>query len=172
MTTGDDVTIALKKPQVRPALAEAVRLIVTEGYSQADAARAVKMQPHSVQVALKKPHVVRYMADVKRAWLESRTAKSWVNVAELADRAASEDVRLKANRVFLEAAGELGGRGSGDDSAAKTLVQIVLNQAQNTGQPPSQQMPGVIEAPAYQVLTPNASNSDAVGRADSDEETG
>lgn len=155
---------------IRPALADAVRLMVMQGYTITEAAEAVKMKRRSLVIALRKPHVAAHVADVKRAWMDNRTSKAWVNVAELADRAASEDVRLKANRVFLEAAGELGGKGAGDGKLAGALVQIVLNQAQNTGQPPSQQMPGIIEAPAYQVLTPDASNSKPVGRADSDEE--
>jgi hypothetical protein len=158
-----------RAPQIRPRLQEACTLIVSEGLSIADAARRAGMTPHSLQVALKKPHVRTFLTSVKHAWLESRTSKAWLNVAQLADSACSEDVRLKANRVFLEAAGELGAKGADPNATARTLVQIVVNAAQGMGHLPASQMPGVIEAPAYQPLPPYPSNSDAVGRDESDD---
>ncbi len=159
-----------RAPQIRPRLQEACTLIVTEGLSQQDAARRAGMTPHSLNVAMKKPHVRAFLSSVKHAWLESRTSKAWLNVAQLADSACSEDVRLKANRVFLEAAGELGAKGTDPNATARTLVQIVVNAAQGMGHLPASQMPGVIEAPAYQPLQPHPSNSDLVGRDESDDE--
>ena len=99
----------IAKGRIRPALLTAIRLIVEEGMTQADAARAVGYKAESLTSALRKPHVKAVVAGVKRAWLDSRTSRAWVNVARLADDAVSEDVKLKANRIFLEAAGELGG---------------------------------------------------------------
>lgn len=155
-----------RAPQVRPALQEAIRLIVTEGLSKTDAAKRAGMTLHGLLAALKKPHVKAFAASVKDAWMDSRTSKAWLNVAELADGAMSEDVRLKANRVFLEAAGELGGdRGKGEQ-VARTLVQILVNSPQATAQLPHGQMSGVIEAPAFQLPSANPSNSHPVGRPD------
>jgi hypothetical protein len=128
------------------------------------------MTPHSLNVAMKKPHVRAFLSSVKHAWLESRTSKAWLNVAQLADSACSEDVRLKANRVFLEAAGELGAKGADPNATARTLVQIVVNAAQGMGHLPASQMPGVIESPPYQPLQPYPSNSDTVGCDESDDE--
>ncbi len=159
-----------RAPQIRPRLQEACTLIVSEGLSIADAARRSGMTAHSLQVALKKPHVRAFLSSVKHAWLESRTSKAWLNVAQLADSACSEDVRLKANRVFLEAAGELGAKGADPNATARTLVQIVVNAAQGMGHLPASQMPGVIESPPYQPLPPYPSNSDLVGRDESDDE--
>lgn len=122
----------------------------------------------SLQIALRKPHVRAFLSSVKHAWLESRTSKAWLNVAALADSACSEDVRLKANRVFLEAAGELGVKGADPNATARTLVQIVVNAAQGMGNLTASQMPGVIEAPAYQPLQPDASNFLPVGRDESE----
>jgi hypothetical protein len=156
--------------QIRPALREAIRLYVTEGLSKPDACTRAGMTLHGLLAALKKPHVRLFESSVKRAWMDSRTSKAWLNIAELADKACSEDVRLKANRVFLEAAGELGGPSSDPNATARTLVQIVVNAAQGMGNLSASQMPGVIEAPAYQPLPPYPSNSDAVGRDESDDE--
>lgn len=156
--------------QVRPALREAIRLIVTEGLSIADAARRVGMTPHSLQVALKKPHVKAYMLHVRDAWLESRTSKAWLNIARLADNAASEDVQLKANRTFLEAAGELGAKGTDASKLATALVQIIVNQGSSMGHLTSSQVSGVIEAEAYQIPSLPSSDSWSVGRPESDED--
>ena len=159
-----------KKTTIRARLRDAVQVYVSEGLSIADSARRAGMTPHSLQVALKKPHVAEYVASVKRAWLDNRTSKAWTNVAQLADSACSEDVRLKANRVFLEAAGELGAKGADPNATARTLVQIVVNAAQGMGNLTASQMPGVIEAPAYQPLQPDASNFLPVGRDESEGE--
>lgn len=136
-----------------------------------DAAKRAGMAVHSMQVALRKPHVRAFLASVKHAWMESRTSKAWLNVASLADSACSEDVRLKANRVFLEAAGELGGPAADPNATARTLVQIVINAAQNAGHLPASQMSGVIEAEPYQPVLPDPSNSRPVGRAESEPES-
>lgn len=159
-----------RAPQIRPRLQEACTLIVSEGLSIADAARRSGMTPHSLQVALKKPHVRTFLSSVKHAWLESRTSKAWLNVAQLADSACSEDVRLKANRVFLEAAGELGAKGADPNATARTLVQIVVNAAQGMGNLSASQMPGVIESPPYKPLQPDASNYHPVGCEESGDE--
>jgi len=118
--------IKVPKGRIRPALATAIRLIVEDGYTQADAAKSVGMNAVSLSIALKKPHVVALRAAVKRAWLGSETDKAWVTVAHLASTASSEDVRLKAAKVFLEAAGELGG-GDARISVPASLVQIVMH---------------------------------------------
>lgn len=164
-----DVVSKARAPQIRPRLQEAVKLIVTEGLSQSDAAKRSGMTAHSLQVALKKPHVRAFMASVKDAWLDSRTSKAWLNIAELADSACSEDVRLKANRVFLEAAGELGGKDKGEQMA-RTLVQILVAGGQTVTQLPHGQMSGVIEAEAFQLPAPIPSNSQPVGRVENDDD--
>lgn len=132
------------KGRIRPALSNAIGLIVREGLSVPDAAIRVKMQYESLRVALHKPHVVAYREAVKRAWLASATDKAWLTVVTLATDAASEDVRLKAAKVILDAAGELD---HGDPGAVgpRTLVQIVVNHAPAGEQSPLKRLPGVIE---------------------------
>ena len=142
----------IAKGRIRPALLTAIRLIVEEGLTQADAAKRVGYKQESLSSALRKPHVQVVVAGVKRAWLDSRTSRAWVNVAQLADGAVSEDVKLKANRIFLEAAGELGGDDRDASKRAQTLIQIVTDKV-NIGQHPlSERLPGVVEAPAYRVI--------------------
>lgn len=155
--------------QIRPALREAIRLYVTEGLSKTDAALRAGMTLHGLLAALKKPHVRAFEVHVKAAWMDSRTSKAWLNVADLADSAQSEDVRLKANRVFLEAAGELGGKGEDPSKVARTLVQIIIGASQNQGQLRDDQLSGVIEAPAWRAIGHDTSNSAPVGRLESEE---
>jgi hypothetical protein len=101
------------------------------------------MQRESLSRALAKPHVQALRAGVKRAWLDNETGKAWLQVAKLADGAASEDVRLKAAKTILEAAGELEPRDT-EDRVRNPMVQIILASPQGESAP--QQLPGVIEA--------------------------
>lgn len=160
-----EVAKTARAPQIRPLLQQAIRSIVTEGLSVPDAAKRAGMAVHSLQVALRKPHVRAFMTHVKDAWMDSRTSKAWLNIADLADGACSEDVRLKANRTFLEAAGELGFKGKDAESAARTLVQIVVNSTPQQQQPTVDRLPGVIEAQPFQVITHQPSDSQPVRRA-------
>ena len=155
--------------QIRPALQEAIRLYVTEGFSKSEAAKRAGMTLHGLLAALKKPHVRAFESHVRDAWMESRTSKAWLNIANLADSACSEDVRLKANRTFLEAAGELGAKGQDAGKLATALVQIIVNQGQIAGQLTSSQVSGVIEGEAYQIPSADTSNSWGVGCDESDD---
>lgn len=140
----------VSKKRIRPALATAIRLIVTEGYTIKDAAKAVGYVPHAVTQALRKPHVRAFRADVKRAWMESQTEKAWRNVADLAQGAQSEDVRLKASRTILEAAGELTpGAEKGD--GPRNLINIGRQEIHHH-HPPTERMPGVVEIVSNQLL--------------------
>lgn len=158
---------AFKKGQIRPTLQAAIYLLVEEGLSQDAAAKRVGMKAPSLSIALKKPHVRAYLAGVKRAWMDNQTSKAWKTVADLATGAASEDVRLKASRVFIEA----------DEAArskipegVKQQVQIIANTVNLAPVLPNEQQRGIIEAPAYQVLSPTPSNSEQVGRGYDDDE--
>ncbi len=137
-----------RKAQIRGPVAEAIQLIVTQGVTIADAARAVGMQPRSLQVALRKPHVSAHRDHVKRAWLESKAQKAWVTVAELADNAVSEDTRLKAARTILDAMGELTGDRGRDAARPTQLVQILLAGAQRAAVRVNDS--GVIEAAPFE----------------------
>ncbi len=142
----------IRKGRISPALRSAIQLIVSDGLTVAEAAGRTGYTTHSLTQALKKPHVRACRDGVKRAWIESRTEKAWLTVADLADNAASEDVRLKAAKTFLDAAGELTPDGGDKAGTARQLIQIVT-QSVNLGQhPPSERLPGVIEAPAYRVI--------------------
>lgn len=141
-------------PPIRAKLREALKIIAIEGASQREAAERAGMSEHGVQRALAKPHVRAYLDGVKRAWKEGRTSKAWANVADLADNAASEDVRLKANRTFLESMGELSPNGNGSDQAPRQLIQIITDRV-DISRPPLERWPGVTEAPPL----------DGVGRA-------
>ena len=167
--TAQTVAAKARAPQIRPRLQEACRAIVSEGLSVPDAAKRCGMSVPSLQIDLRKPHVRAFVSHVRDAWLNSRTAKAWLNIADLADRACSEDVRLKANRTFLEAAGELGNKGQDGSAIASTLVQIVINAAKSAGQLTDGQSSGVIEAQPWRAIEHDTSNSHTVGRGDDDD---
>lgn len=126
------------------------------------------MRPESLSKALHKPHVKAFKAAVKRAWLASETDKAWLVVTGLAQNAASEDVKLKAAKVLLDAAGELT---PGDKAGVgpRTLVQIVVQHPTESGQPTLRQLPGVIEAQPIQRGKPDPSNFIRVGRGEGDQ---
>jgi len=155
------------KGRVSPALRTAIKLIVEEGLPVADAAKRTAYKVESLHKALCKPHVRAFRLSVKRAWLASQTERAWLTVSELALQANSEDVRLKAAKVFIEA--DQAARNAMPEQA-RQLVQIVTNTVNMTGHLPASQMPGVIESPPYQPLQPYPSNSDPVGRDESDDE--
>jgi len=156
-----DVAVIPRAKQVRAEVQTAIRLIVTEGYTVAEAADFVGYKRESLRLSRLKPHVRAFEQGVKRAWMESQTAKAWLTVANLAQGAASETVRLQAARTFLEAQGELGNAPEAEQRA-QTLIQIVA-QAGSTVALPNDR--GVIERPpldvAYTLIE---------GPADSDDE--
>lgn len=132
------------KGRIRPALSVAIKAIVHEGLTITDAAKRAGLQRESLSKALIKPHVVAYRSAVKRAWLDNETGKAWVRVAQLCNEATSEDVRLKAAKLILEAAGELERDDRDSGGARRPAVQIVVNY------PPESVttragLPGVIE---------------------------
>ena len=154
----------VRKGRVSPALRTAITLIVHEGLTVADAAKRTGYATESLSKALIKPHVKAFRSSVKRAWLASKTERAWLTVADLAESGNSEDVRLKAAKVFIDA----------DEAAratmpaeARQLVQVYINQLNQTGHLPASQMSGVIEAEPYQPVLPDPSNSRPVGRAES-----
>ena len=152
---------AIRKGRIRPALMTALRLIVEEGLSQDAAAKRVGMKGPSLTVALHKPHVRAALAGVKRAWLESQTSKAWLTVANLAESAVSEDVRLKASRTFLDAAGELTPDDKGG-AGPRQLIQIITRSVQMGGQPLDQRLPGVVEALPRNLIDVTPSDSGEV----------
>jgi len=149
------------KGRISPALRTAVTLIVHDGLTVNEAAKRTGYQWESLAKALLKPHVRAFKADVKRAWLASRTEKAWLTVAELADNSASDDIRLKASKLFLDAAGELTPADQGG-AGPRQLIQIITKSVNMGGQPPSQRLPGVVEPLAGQWLDVTPSDSGEV----------
>lgn len=157
----------IMRGRVSPVLRTALTLIVHEGLSITDAAQRVGLKRESLSKALKKPHVRAEWDAVKRAWSESATAKAWLTVAKLAETASSEDVRLKAAKVFLEAAGEIGAEASGRASAPPaSMVQIIVQPRSDGDQSMPYRLPGVIERPSQQVIDVDPSNYREVGRGE------
>ena len=158
----------IRKGRISPALRSALTLIVQEGITIPEAAKRTGYRYESLLLALRKPHVRAAKESVKRAWMESQVEKAWLTVAKLADESTSDDIRLKAAKTFLDAAGELTPDGGDKAGTARQLIQIVTNSV-NLGQhPPSERLPGVIEAPAYRVIpssrqTPDESDDDSDG---------
>lgn len=157
----------VRKGRVSPALRTAITLIVHEGLTVADAAKRTGYATESLAKALMKPHVKAARSDVKRAWLSSETEKAYLTAAKLASGANSEDVQLKAARIFIDM--DQAARNAMPEQA-RQLVQIVTNSVSITAPLTDGQASGVIEAQPYQPLIIAPSNSDLVGRVDNDDE--
>ncbi|WP_292229352.1 hypothetical protein [Brevundimonas sp.] len=153
----------IRKGRVSPALRTAITLIVHEGLTVADAAKRTGYKTESLAKALIKPHVKAFRADVKRAWLASETEQAWLTAADLQRRGMSEDVRLKAAKVFIDA--DKDARAAMPEQA-RQLVQIITKEVHLGGQPTNNRLPGVIEAEPYQPLSLPSSDSERVRRAD------
>lgn len=82
-------------------------------------------------------------------------------------RSGSDDVRLKAARVFIEMDQEARRT---MPTEARQLVQIVTQNLTMNATPPSQRSVGVIEAQPFQPLSLLPSNADPVGRGESDDD--
>lgn len=143
--------------QIRPRVRVALVAIVEKGLKIGDAAETAGMRGESLRLALKRPHIQEELTRIKQAWLSNETGKAWLTVADLANGAASEDVRLKAARTILEAAGELGGKDKGEQMA-RTLVQILVGPASQKREMIVSDRGGVIEMPAFQL--PAAAEAD------------
>lgn len=151
-----------RKLQIRPRLRHAIDLIVKKGLNQSEAAKTAGMQPHSLSLALARPHVKSYLDSVKRAHLEGATLVAWHTVVDLARNANSEDVRHKAARTILERAGELGGDSDDGRKIQQQLIQIVTQSVNIGQQPPTEQLPAIVEAPPYRVIEHDPSDSEGV----------
>jgi hypothetical protein len=156
----------VRKGRISPALRTAITLIVHEGLTVADAAKRTGYATESLAKALLKPHVRAFRADVKRAWLASETERAYLVAAGLVRAANSEDVQLKAARIFIDMDQDAA-RAMPD--AARQLVQIVTQNVNLTGNLTHSQVSGVIEAEAYQIPSLPSSDSWPVGRDESDD---
>ena len=155
----------VRKGRISPALRTAIVLIIHEGLTVADAAKRTGYATESLSKALIKPHVKAYRSSVKRAWLASETEQAWLTMTSLARSAASEDARFKAAKYLIDV--DLLAQGAMPEQT-RQLVQIITQNVNMTGHLPASQLSGVIEAPAYTPLQPDASNSWAVGCIESE----
>lgn len=132
---------------VRPALLEAIRqLAANPKMTQKEAARLGGLTEHGLQRALQRPQVRELLECVRRARRDGKTAEAWEVVYDLMDGAASEDVRHKAARTVLAAAGELEAE-NGKQQVIGQLIQIVTQNVNLGDEPPYERLPGVVERP-------------------------
>lgn len=75
--------------------------MATQGLCRKEAAQATGLKDHSLYVALTKPHVQAYKNRVLREYRENTAERAYVRVAELGEEAASEHVKLDANKTLL-----------------------------------------------------------------------
>ena len=157
----------VRKGRISPALRTAITLIVHEGLTVAQAAAKTGYQAESLAKALLKPHVRVFRADVKRAWLASETERAYLTAADLMTRSGSDDVRLKAAKVFIEMDQEARRTMPNE---ARQLVQIVTQNLTMHAVPPTERSAGVIEAKPFQPLSLPSSNFIEVGQGESDDD--
>lgn len=92
----------LPKGRITPMLEAAIRVMVYEGASVAEAAEKAGYQRKSLENALRKPHVKAYKTEVWRAFKDSEAEKSFIVTCELRDKAKSENVRLQAAKAIMD----------------------------------------------------------------------
>lgn len=138
-----------RKAQIRPAVEAAIQLLVTRAVTISEAAEHVGMKRKSLAVALRKSHVAARLSAVRHEWFANQTGRAWLAVVGLAGEDAPPDVRLKAARTILEAAGELGPNRRDDTPRAPQLVQIINHGGAIDLGGGARQHSGVIEAPPY-----------------------
>lgn len=126
----------------------ALAAYVLEARTVAESARIAGIQAETLQKALRKPHIRDEVIRLKRARLDGLTEKAWLTVADLASDAVSEDVKLKACRLIMEAAGEIGPGRRDESPRASAAVMIVVGQG-----PDRREITigtnGVVESPPY-----------------------
>ena len=137
-----------RKPQIRPALANAIDQMVRHGLTISQAAENAGLQYESLRVALQKPHVQEHLTRVKRERLGLETLRSWHVVSVLRDNSPSDKVRLDAAKTVISAAGELAPDREPAGSSGLS-IQIIT-----TGPTAIQASPhGVVEAPPFDPRT-------------------
>ena len=97
---------AERKARITPKVREAIRLMVEEGRKRPEAAAAVGMQDDSLYRALRRPECLALRTSLLGSLREAESSRSIARVANLADTAASEHVRLGANELLLGLNGE------------------------------------------------------------------
>jgi hypothetical protein len=88
---------AFAQPRITAKVREAVRLMVEEALTRADAAQKAGITDHALYCAMRKPHVIQYRTRLFEVLRTSEAARTIGRAAKLADKAESEHVRLQAN---------------------------------------------------------------------------
>lgn len=83
--------------RIRPALREAVRLMVEDALTRSQAAEKAGITDHALYCALRKAHVAGYRNELMEVLRTSEASRTIGRAAKLADNAESEHVRLQAN---------------------------------------------------------------------------
>lgn len=89
-----------RKTRIGSKVKEAVRLMVEEGLKRPVAAERAGLKDNSLYVALRRPDVCAFRAELMRVLRESEASRTIARVATLADTAQSEHVRLGANEFL------------------------------------------------------------------------
>lgn len=89
----------IKLPNKR--IRHAIELMCTQGMTRPQAAETAGIKDNSLYKALRRPDVVRYKTQVLRAFREAETERAYVKIVDISDTAASEHVKLDANKTLL-----------------------------------------------------------------------
>lgn len=89
---------------ISPRIRNAVRLMVWEGITAAEAAARIGIKPEALAQSLGVPQVKALLVDELDVLKESKRPRSIHRIDQLAERAESEAVRLNANK-YLESKG-------------------------------------------------------------------
>lgn len=93
------------KHRIKPALREAIRLMIWEALPRALAAQRAGMTDHGLYQALQRPHVQKLYNQEFTRLKDGSAVRAFINIVDLADNATSQDVRLRANTWLAGVAG-------------------------------------------------------------------
>src|SRR4051794_27627072 len=94
-----------RKLRIGSKLQAAITAMVEGALTRADAAKHAGITDHALYCALRKPHVAAFRTELMRVFRESEASRTIKRVADLADTANSEHVRLDASKWLGEIEG-------------------------------------------------------------------
>ena len=94
-----------RKPRIRPALSEAIQLMVFGGLTRQQAAAEVGMSDHGLYQALRKPHVKKLHAQEFKALRSGASIRAYSRMVDLMESSHSEHVQLRACQWIAEVGG-------------------------------------------------------------------
>lgn len=94
-----------RKLRITAPVKEALRLMVYEGRTRDEAAKAVGITDHGLRTALNKPHVKRFQRALMTELREQEGHRSYLHLTKLREKAGSEHVQMESAKFVAGVSG-------------------------------------------------------------------